>query len=130
MLRWLFANRRLRHAIVSIILSTILIGILVGNAYIATSIGYPHSLQPIGSALIQIGFVVGMPAFVGFLGLQKLGLGWELRGRESFIESNIGLWIYCIIFYALIFYLVARIWYRYWSRLKERHSSLLKSNNL
>ncbi len=123
MLTWLFADRRFRHAISSLITSIVMVGILVGNAYIATSIGYPDKLRPFGWALVDIGFAVGMPAFVGYLGLQKIGLGWELRGRESFIESNIGLWIYCIIFYTLIFYVVARIWNRYWVRRKERHVS-------
>ena len=102
-----------------------MVGVLVGNAYIATSIGYPNKLHPFGLALVNIGYTVGMPAFIGYLGLQKIGLGWELRGRESFIESNIGLWIYCIIFYALIFYVVARIWHRYWVRFKGRRMSHL-----
>ena len=42
----------------------------------------------------------GIPIFI----LATLGLEMPLRGRESFIELNIGLWVYCVIFYSILIY--------------------------
>lgn len=96
----------------SITLSAVLVGTLVGNAHIESNIGYPTILEPVGFILMMVGFMLVIPPAALFLSLQKIGLGWELRGRESFIQLNPGFWIYCVGFYAVAIYLVRRLWRR------------------
>jgi ribose/xylose/arabinose/galactoside ABC-type transport system permease subunit len=108
----------MRRLLTSFVLSTFIVGVLVGNAYIVTSIGYPVFLAPIGQFFIYVGFIFAIPPWVGFWILDKLGLAWELRGRESFIESNLALWIYCVVFYTFFIYLIRSLWHRYTLRRK------------
>lgn len=102
-----------RRLLTSFLLSTLVVGGLVGNAYIQTVIGYPEILQPIGLFFVYVGFAFAIPPYLGFLVLNIFGLAWELRGRESFIESNPGLWIYCVVFYTLMVFSIRSLWQRY-----------------
>jgi hypothetical protein len=92
--------------------SLIIVASLLGNAYMVTSIGYPAYLESFGDALLIVGYVAMIPPALVFGVLQKLGLAWELRGRESFIESNLTFWIYCVAFYTLLFFAISRVWHR------------------
>jgi len=107
------SNQSLKKLVTSFILSVLIGGILVGNAYIQTNIGYPTFLKPIGKFLIWVGLVIAIPPGFLFWILSKLGLAWELRGRETFIESNIPLWIYCVLFYTFFIYLIRFLWSYY-----------------
>jgi hypothetical protein len=102
--------------ITSFIISTLMVGILVGHAYYFCNIGYPSLLEPIGGVLFFVSFIFAIPPAIGFWVLSKIGLAWELRGRESFIELNMALWIYCIIFYTLFIYLIRTLWHKYRSK--------------
>ena len=102
----------MKRLLTSFVLSILIVGVLVGNAYIATSIGYPAFLEPVGQFFIYVGLIFAIPPWLGFWILDKLGLAWELRGRESFIESNFAAWIYCVIFYAFFIYLIRSLWHR------------------
>lgn len=103
----------MKRLLTSFVLSILIVGVLVGNAYVATSIGYPAIFQPVGEIFIYVGFIVAIPPWFGFWILGKLGLAWELRGRESFIELNMVAWIYCVIFYTLFIYLIRSLWHRH-----------------
>lgn len=96
----------------AVILSAIMVGTLVGNAYIDANIGYPRILKPAGFILTMVGFMLVIAPGTVFLWLQRIGLAWELRGRESFIQLNPGFWIYCVGFYAVVIYLALRLWRR------------------
>jgi ribose/xylose/arabinose/galactoside ABC-type transport system permease subunit len=103
----------MKRLLTSFALSIIIVGVLVGNAYIATSIGYPTFLQSVGEFFVYVGFVVAIPPWMGSWILDKVGLAWELRGRESFIKSNMAAWIYCVIFYSFFIYLIRSLWHRH-----------------
>ena len=103
---------KLRHLLISVLLSVVIVGLLVGNAYMEFNIGYPRFLQPVGEALVWVGLVVAVPPWSILWVLNKIGITWELRGRESFIESNLWLWIYCACFYAFAIYLTLRFKHR------------------
>lgn len=96
----------------SLLISAVVVGVLVGNAYIETNIGYPAILGPVIKPLFWIGLVAAIPPGTGFWALDKLGLAWELRGRESFIQANPELWLYCVVFYTLLIYSIRRLWNR------------------
>ena len=102
----------MKRLLTSFVLSILIVGVLVGSAYIATSIGYPAFLEPVGQFFIYVGLIFAIPPWLGFWILDKLGLAWELRGRESFIESNFAAWIYCVIFYTFFIYLIRSLWHR------------------
>jgi hypothetical protein len=89
-------------------ISAIMVGTLVGNAYVDSNVGYPGVLRVVGFVLMMVGILAVIPPAEVFWGLQKIGLAWELRGRESFIQLNPGFWIYCFGFYAIVIYLVRR----------------------
>jgi hypothetical protein len=89
-----------RTVVTSCVGSVVMVFILVGNAYTATSIGYPERFRHIGDALMFVGVFLVYPPGLLFWTLQKVGLAWELRGRESFIEANIPFWVFCVAFYA------------------------------
>ena len=101
----------LRHISYSFIFSTVIVSVLVGNAYMLTSIGYSGILKIIGTAILFISFFIAIPPGMVYLFFQSVGILPELVGRESFIESNPFLWIVCVLFYTVIIYLVLR--YRY-----------------
>ena len=97
-------HNHLKHITISVSLSVALVVILVGNAHIYTNIGYPSFLEPIGAVLFYVGIVFAIPPGVVFWVLDKIGLAWELRGRESFIQLNMWLWVYCTFFYSFVIY--------------------------
>jgi hypothetical protein len=102
----------LKKVLTSFLLSIVLVGVLLGNAYMTTSIDYPAFIQPVGIALTVIGYVAVIFPVIIYSGLAGLGVVPELRGRESFIRLNTALWIFCVIFYTLAFYLRLRYWPR------------------
>jgi hypothetical protein len=114
-------NRKKVRLSTSFLASLLLVGSLLGNAYMATVVGYPPGLQSLGDFLIIVGLVVAIPAWISLLPIAALG--WEPKGRESFIESNPGLWIYCFVFYAFLIYAVRRLWAYYRTRRAERQIS-------
>ncbi len=96
--------RKIKDGIISFVISAVGVGTLVGNAYMVNNIGYPNGLNSIG-IWVMMGSLIfavlpGIPIFI----LATLGLEMPLRGRESFIELNIGLWVYCVIFYSMLIY--------------------------
>ncbi|MFZ1684486.1 MAG: hypothetical protein WAU88_10210 [Candidatus Zixiibacteriota bacterium] len=103
----------LRRLLTSFLWSFGVVGGLVGNAYVATSVGYPGFLQWIGMFFVMVGFVVAIPPGLFFSLLTAVGLGWELRGRESFVESNPGLWVYCVVFYTFFVFAIRTWWQRH-----------------
>lgn len=112
-------DQRLRQFVTSLIISAVVVGVLVGNAYIETNMGYPAILGPVIKPLFWIGLVAAIPPGSGFWILDKLGLAWELRGRESFIQANPELWLYCVAFYTVVIYLIRRAWSRWHFRRKQ-----------
>ena len=102
----------LKKVSVSFLLSIVFVGVLLGNAYMTTSVGYPAFIQPVGTALTVIGYVAAILPAIIYSGLAGLGVVPELRGRESFIRLNMALWIFCVIFYTLVIYLCLRYWPR------------------
>lgn len=119
-------SEKLRHFLVSFIASAVVVGILVGNAYMEFNVGYPSSFRPIGEALVWVGLVFAIPPGSVLWVLDKIGLTWELRGRESFIESNPWLWIYCVAFYTFAIYSILRFKYR---RNQKKKRALIKKND-
>jgi ribose/xylose/arabinose/galactoside ABC-type transport system permease subunit len=104
--------RRLRHFFTALIAAALIVGVLVGNAYVNFNIGYPKFIRPVSDVFVLIGLVLIVPPGIMLSGLYMAGLKWELRGRESFIESNLWLWIYCVVFYTLVFYVILRLRHR------------------
>jgi hypothetical protein len=99
---------RFKHFIIALIISIVTVVILVGNAYISTSIGYPIILLDyIGLAFLIVGFIAVIPPLMIYYLFTAMG-PFELRGRESFIESNPFLWIFCVLFYTVSIYLFLR----------------------
>ena len=92
----------------SFCVAVVLVGALVGNAYLTTSVGYPGPLQFVGVLLMMMSLVAAIPAYIGLAALTSIGLGWELRGRESFIQANPGLWVYAVVFYTLFIFVCIR----------------------
>jgi hypothetical protein len=96
---------KIRDGIISFVISAVGMGALLGNAYMVSNIGYPNGLNSIGIWVMMgsLCFAVlpGIPIWI----LSTLGLQIPFRGRESFIELNIGLWIYCVVFYSCLIYL-------------------------
>jgi hypothetical protein len=117
MVQALFCDQCGKHLLKSAICSVVLVIILVGNAYVATSVGYPDPIRPLGTALLYVAFIFAVPPGLLFFCMQKLGIAWELRGRESFIESNPVLWIFCMVFYTLLIYFGFRLWHLF----RQRH---------
>ena len=110
--------RRIKHLLQAFIGSTLVVGLLVGNAYMASSIGYPALIEPIGIALTAASFIPLIPPGYTWVALGELGLAPELRGRESFIEANPGLWVFCSLFYTIVSYAGLRLLQRY--RIRRR----------
>ncbi len=97
MLRMLRFDTTAHQLFASLLLSVVMVGVLVGNAYYAWS-----------EILMLVGLVLAVPALLGFMLLSSMGLGWQLRGRESFVQSNPGAWVYCVVFYTLLFFVIIR----------------------
>ena len=75
---------------------------------------------------MTIGFVFAIPPGLFFEGvMQPLGLAWELRGRESFMDQNNALWIYCFVFYVVFIYVIRSAW----SYLRSRRAKRLVANS-
>gem|GEM_PF-2058870 len=109
---------RFLRLLISFVLSTFLVGTLVGNAYLFYNVGCPAFFRPICELLDWVGLVVAIPP--GFLlwVLANLGFEWQLRGRESFIELNPWLWVYGVFFYTVVIYMILSLWHRYRVRRK------------
>lgn len=99
---------RLKDAIISIAISTTGIGLLVGNAYMASNVGYPDVIDQVGEVIMLASLIFAILPAIPLMIVSALGVEIPLQGRESFIESNIWLWIYCAIFYACLIYLILR----------------------
>ena len=83
--------RKIKDGIISFVISAVGVGALVGNAYMVNNVGYPNGLDQIGGWVMLGSLVFAvLPAIPLFI-LSLLGLEIPLRGRESFIELNIGL---------------------------------------
>ena len=95
-------NQSLRRLLKSLLLSTLLVGVLVGNVHMMADIGW----QPFGIFLIYVGLVFAILPAIPLLIIEFLGVHLPLYGRESFIMQNSWLWIYCVIFYTFIFYFI------------------------
>lgn len=100
---------KLKHLLLSFGFSTVVVGALVGNAYMACNVGYPGFLEYVGLAIVFVSFIVAIPPGIILSGLDLIGLTWHLRGRESFIQSNPWLWVYCAAFYTIAIYVVLRL---------------------
>jgi len=118
MIKIMYSHHLLIRLLISFVLSAFVVGALVGNAYIVCNIGCPAFFEPIGQFLVDVGFVVAIPPGFVLWVLANLGFEWQLRGRESFIESNLWLWIYCVFFYTIAIYLILSLWHRYRLRRK------------
>ena len=114
--------RKIKDGIISFVISAVGVGALVGNAYMVNNVGYPNGLDQIGGWVMLGSLVFAvLPAIPLFI-LSLLGLEIPLRGRESFIELNIGLWIYCVIFYSSLIYFFLQY------RRKRREKRMLTVN--
>ena len=92
------STRKIKDGILSFVISALGVGALVWNAYMVNNVGYPNGLNKVGEWIIRGSLIFAiLPAIPLFI-LAILGLEIPLRGRESFIELNMGLWIYCVIF--------------------------------
>lgn len=107
------SDLRLRHLAISLIISITLVSMLVGNAYMYTNIGYPGYLDAIGEAVLIIGMVLVIPPGLIYSMFSKFGLLPELAGRESFIEMNPVLWVFCMVFYFAVIYSILRVRYKF-----------------
>jgi hypothetical protein len=113
---------KFRHILLALSYSVLLIGSHVGNAYMACNVGYPNFLENVGLGVMMVGLVVAIPPGIILWGLDLVGLTWQLRGRESFIESNPWLWVYCTVFYTVAVYLILRLNHRRHCRKKQIQS--------
>ena len=84
-------SRKIKDGIISFVISGVGVGALVGNAYMVNNIGYPNGLNHIGFWVMMGSLVFAVLPGTPILVLAILGLEIPLRGRESFIELNIGL---------------------------------------
>jgi hypothetical protein len=100
--------RKIKDLIFSFVISAIGVGALVGNAYVACNIGYRyHSIiQFISSSIMSISLVFAVLPAIPLIILSLFGIDLPFRGRESFIEMNMWLWVYCVFFYTLFTYSV------------------------
>jgi hypothetical protein len=114
----MYSHRSLIRLLISFALSAFVVGALVGNAYIVYNIGCPVFFEPIGQFLVRVGLVFAIPPGFVLWVLDQLGFEWQLRGRESFIEANPWLWVYCVLFYTITIYLILSLWHRYRLRRK------------
>lgn len=96
-------DKRFKHFLISCAVSLLMVGFLVGNAYLTYNVG--GGFEP----LAMVGMVMLIPPGTIYMLLSNIGLMPELRGRESFIESNPWLWIFCVIFYAIVIYMILRL---------------------
>ncbi len=108
-----------RDALVSVIVCTLGVGILVGNAYIVCNVGYPELIQVVATVIMIASLIFAIPPSIPLLILGLLGVDLPFEGRERFIQLNPWLWIYCVIFYAFAVYLYLRI-----RRRVKRHALL------
>jgi len=115
-------SRKIKDGIISFVVSAVGVGALVGNAYMVSNIGYPNGLNNIGFWVMMGSLVFAVLPGIPILILAGLGLDIPFRGRESFIELNIGLWIYCVIFYSCLIYLGLQY------RRKHRQKRMLRVN--
>ena len=99
------SSGRLKHLLISCTASLTLVGYLVGAAYLNYNAG---GLGSAGEPLVWIGLVVLIPPGIVYLFFSEIKLLPELRGRESFIVSNPWLWIFCVVFYTVAFYMILR----------------------
>jgi len=115
-------TRKIRDGIISFVISAVGVGGLVGNAYVVNNIGYPKGLDYIGFGIMMGSLVFAVLPGIPLLILAILGLEIPLRGRESFIELNIGLWIYFVIFYSFLIYFLLQY------RRKRQERRMLTAN--
>ena len=98
-------NSHLKYLIYSFFISSIVVSLLVGNAYMSSVIGYPWViLDLLGLALMMVSAIIALPPAIVYSLLSLIGVFPELRGRETFVESNPELWIFCAIFYTVYMY--------------------------
>lgn len=97
-------SQTIKSVLFSSTVAIVFVSLLVGNDYMVNNIGYPSILEPIGEVIFLISIIFVIPPFFVFRLLYTIGLAWELTGRESFIQSNPGFWLFCVVFYALTFY--------------------------
>jgi membrane-bound ClpP family serine protease len=96
---------RIEHLLISFFISLALVGFLVGIAYLHSNV---VDLGVFGIVFMMIGVVVLIPPGLIYMPLSGLGLMPELRGRESFIQLNPWLWIFCVVFYTFVIYKILR----------------------
>jgi hypothetical protein len=97
-------TRRIKDGIISFVVSATGVCALVGNAYAVCNIGYPKGLEYIGTGIMIVSLVLAVLPGIPLWILATIGLEIPLRGRENFIELNMGLWVYCVIFYSILIY--------------------------
>jgi hypothetical protein len=117
-------SRRQKDWIISIGIAALGIGILVGNAYMVCNVGYPSGFQGIGEWIMIGSLVFAVLPSLPLLALSALGIDLPLQGRESFIESNIWLWIYCAVVYTCLIFLFLQFMRRVKQRRSERRQMI------
>jgi uncharacterized membrane protein YedE/YeeE len=108
----------MRRILTSIVISAVLMGVFLGNAYLYCNVGYPSCLDRVGEVLLRVGICLAIPPGMIWIGMGNIGLVPELRGRESFIELNPGLWVFCFLFYVGVAYLGCVLWH--WWKARQR----------
>lgn len=102
-------TEKTKNILISTLSAALLVGVLLGNAYLFNNVGYPPIVDRFGEILFWVGIVFVIPPFFIFSALNKVGLARELQGRESFIQMNPGFWVFCFLFYILAIYLILRL---------------------
>jgi hypothetical protein len=105
-------HEKMTRLLTSFGLSIIIVGSLLGNAHLYCNIGYPSLLRPVGLSFVFVGVLLAIPPGLVYLMLSYIGLVPELRGRESFIQLNPALWIFCFLFYTLAIHFIRLLWHR------------------
>ena len=98
-------SQKQKDIILSIGISSIGVSLLVGNAYMVNNVGYPSAFQYIGIGIMMVSFIFAIIPFIVYLMLEKFGIAMPLQRRESFIESNILLWVYSALIYSLLIFI-------------------------
>jgi hypothetical protein len=95
---------KIKDGILSFVISAIGVGALVWNAYMLNNVGYPNWFSNIGDWIVRGSLIFAILPAIPLVILAIFGLEIPLRGRESFIQLNMWLWIYCVIFYSVLIY--------------------------